>query len=109
MFHFSPPVTLRLPRGGMLSWRRGPVRLRVLSGLVWITQPNDLHDHFLDTGQSLELNQGFIGAECDSQISFEIRRSALASAWLSIAPRSLGPFCRQPSGTGVSLVADARP
>lgn len=109
MFHFSPPVTLRLPRGGMLSWRRGPVRLRVLSGQVWVTQPNDLHDHFLDSGQAIELNQGFIGAERDSQISFEMRRSALASAWLSLAPRSLRPFARQPCGTAVSLGADARP
>ena len=62
MLHFASPVTVTLSRGELLAWQHGPVRLHIVSGLAWVTRPNDLGDHFLRAGQTLELNAGLIGA-----------------------------------------------
>ena len=80
MLRFTSPVTVRLERGCLLSWRRQPdVRLRVLVGSAWVTQANDLEDHFLQPGQTIALRAGagvLIGAEQDVSLCFETDCSA---------------------------------
>lgn len=75
MFRFSSPVTLPLERGRLLTWQRQRgLQLRVLSGSAWVTQAGDPRDHFLQSGQSLELQPGslaVISAEQDAWLSFE--------------------------------------
>ena len=89
MFRFAPPVTLRLARGEFLTWQQGRVRIRVLSGLAWVTRPYDLDDHFLRPGQTLELRRGLIGAEQDVWLSFEAPRRGWVVAWQRLVPRQL--------------------
>ncbi|MEP7103019.1 MAG: DUF2917 domain-containing protein, partial [Burkholderiales bacterium] len=86
MLRFSSPVTLRLERGRLLAWsRQSGVRLRVLAGSAWVTQANDMEDHFLRPGQALRLRIGahaLIGAEQDVSLRFEAERGlGLASWW----------------------------
>lgn len=81
MLHFASPVTLNLSRGDCLNWTQGRTRLRVLSGSAWVTRTNDLDDHFLEPGQTLELSNGLIGAESDLCVRLEA---------LDAAPRRVG-------------------
>ena len=80
MLRFISPVTVRLERGRLLRWPRQPgVRLSVLAGSAWVTQANDMEDHFLQPGQTIALRAGsgvLIGAEQDVSLCFEIDRSA---------------------------------
>jgi len=90
MLRFSSPVTLKLARGELLAWQQGAVRLRVVSGLAWVTQRHVLDDHFLQPGQTLWLRRGaaaLIGAEQDSLLRFETGRGGLA-AWAAAAFRA---------------------
>jgi Protein of unknown function (DUF2917) len=84
MLRFASPVTLNLSRGELLSWQQGRVQLRVVSGTAWVTRPNDLDDHFLKPGQTLDLCEGLIGAESDLCLRIEAAASgqpAQSSAW----------------------------
>ncbi len=86
MLRLRSPVILRLERGRLLAWpRQSGVRLRVLAGSAWVTQANDMEDHFLQPGQALTLRTGsraVIGAEQDVSLSFESDRgSSLATRW----------------------------
>ncbi len=86
MLRLRSPVTLRLERGHLLAWpRQSGVRLRVLAGSAWVTQANDMEDHFLQPGQTLTLRPGsraLIGAEQDVSLSFESGRGlGLATGW----------------------------
>jgi len=98
MFQFPSPITLRLARGELLSWRQGRVRLRVLSGAAWVTRPDDGDDHFLQIGDVLDLSDGLIGAEQDLCVSFEapqrggdgLRRGAAAAVKRIVTGLSLG-------------------
>lgn len=74
MVRFTPPVTLKLSRGEVIAWDQAATRVRVVSGQVWITQRNDLIDHFLHHGQCFELRRShgtLIGAEQDVWLRFE--------------------------------------
>ena len=75
MLRLTPPVTLRLERGRLLSWpRQAGVRLRVLAGTAWVTQAHDMEDHFLQPGHTLVLRPGsrsIISAEQDVSLHFE--------------------------------------
>ena len=75
MLRTSSLVTLRIDRGGLLAWpRRAGVRLRVVAGTAWVTQADDMEDHFLRPGQTLTLRDGsraLIGAEADLVLRFE--------------------------------------
>ena len=74
MVRFTPPVTLKLSQGEVIAWEQAATRVRVVSGQVWITQRNDLIDHFLHHGQCFELRRGhgmLIGAEQDVWLRFE--------------------------------------
>ena len=97
MFRFETPPNLRLSRGELMSWRQThSVRLRVQSGLLWVTRENDLDDHILRPGDNLLLPQGrlaCIGAEDESSLCFEAaslpRRVATQRRWLWLArPRT---------------------
>jgi hypothetical protein len=58
MVRFTPPVTLRLQAGEVLAWQQAPARMRVvMGGRVWVTHRDDLADHFLHHGDSLELHR----------------------------------------------------
>lgn len=88
MVRFTPPVTLKLSPGEVIAWEQAATRVRVVSGRVWITQRNDLADHFLHHGDCFELQRGhgmLIGAEQDVWLRFErpssLRRSL--RGWLS--------------------------
>ena len=69
-------------------------RVRVVSGRVWITQRNDLVDHFLHHGQCFELRRGhglLIGAEQDVWLRFESDaslRSWLSGVWRRLTRRA---------------------
>jgi hypothetical protein len=74
MLRFSPPLTLKLGHGELLAWNQGDVSLRVIAGAAWITQQDDLVDHFLAAGQCFELRRGtrvLIGAEQDVWLRLE--------------------------------------
>ncbi len=74
MVRFTPPVTLKLSQGEVLAWDQAAVRVRVVSGRIWLTRRNDLVDHFLHHGQCFELrrSQGtLIEAEQDVWLRFE--------------------------------------
>lgn len=97
MLKLEPPVVLPLQAGQMLHWQQAEaVSLRVLRGRVWVTQADDLDDHFLDAGASMRLAPNarvLIGAEAATQIAIERepqragasrrrrRLAALARAW----------------------------
>jgi len=85
MLRFSSPVTLRLERGRLLAWpRQSGARLRVLAGSAWVTQANDMEDHFLQPGQTLTLRIGsraVIGAEQDVSLSFESEHGFGLATW----------------------------
>jgi len=84
MIRFTPPVTLKLSRGDLIAWNQAATRVRVVSGRVWITQRNDLIDHFLHHGQCFELRREhgtLIEAEQDVWLRFE--SDALLRSWLS--------------------------
>jgi hypothetical protein len=80
MLRFASPVTLRLSRGELLNWHQGPVKLRVVSGTAWVTRPNDPDDHFLKSGQTLDLGEGIIGAESDLCLYIEAVQAGRARA-----------------------------
>ncbi len=84
MVRFTPPVTLKLSQGDVIAWEQAATRVRVVSGQVWITQRNDLIDHFLHHGQCFELRRGhgmLLGAEQDVWLRFE--RDPFLRGWLS--------------------------
>jgi hypothetical protein len=90
MVRFATPVTLKLSQGEVIAWEQAATRVRVVSGQVWITQRNDLVDHFLHHGQCFELRRGhgmLIGAEQDVWLRFE--RDASLRGWLSALWRRL--------------------
>jgi len=73
MLEFRRPVVLALSAGELLQWRETrAVRLNVLRGRVWVTRANDLDDHFVEAGQSIELlpgAQAIVEAEGDCQVA----------------------------------------
>lgn len=87
MFRFSSPVTVTLERGQLMAWGHpSGARLRVVSGSAWVTQSNDMEDHFLQRGETLQLRRGppvLIGAEQDVSLAFEAGGS-LAEAALAL-------------------------
>jgi hypothetical protein len=90
MIRFTPPVTLKLSRGDVLAWHQATAQVRVVAGSAWITQRNDLVDHFLHHGQCFELRRGHgavIEAEQDVWLRFE--RDASWGTWLSALIRRL--------------------
>lgn len=85
MVHFATPITLKLSRGDLLAWNQAATRVRVVSGRVWITQHNDLVDHFVHHGQSFELRRGqgvLIEADQEVWLRFECDTSVWGG-WLS--------------------------
>ena len=80
MLRFASPVTLNLARGELLRWHQGRVQLRVVSGTAWVTRPNDLDDHFLRPGQTIDLCDGLIGAESDLCLCIEAAQAGRARA-----------------------------
>lgn len=94
MVRFTPPVTLKLSRGEVIAWEQAATRVRVVSGRVWITQRNDLIDHFLHHGQCFELRRShgtLIGAEQDVWLRFErdpSLRGSLSSLWRWLTRRA---------------------
>ncbi|MBL0729281.1 DUF2917 domain-containing protein [Piscinibacter sp. HJYY11] len=75
MVRFTPPVTLRLQAGEVLAWQQAPARMRVVGGgRVWVTQQDDLGDHFLHHGECFELQRErrvVIEAEHEVLLRFE--------------------------------------
>ena len=48
-----------LKRGQLWSQHlRGPVRVEILEGTIWLTRDDDEHDYLLRAGQSLKLRGG---------------------------------------------------
>jgi len=84
MFQASTSVTLQLCRGELLAWwRPRQARLRVLSGVAWVSRSNDLTDHFLPPGASLTLprhSRVLIEAENDVALSLEFEPGWFAFA-----------------------------
>ena len=94
MIRFTPPVTLKLSRGDVLAWHQATAQVRVIAGSAWITQRNDLVDHFLHHGQCFELRRGngaIIEAEQDVWLRFERPPSLLRPVrrWLAHLGRRL--------------------
>lgn len=82
MPHTPSSVTIQLCRGELLAWwQPRQSRLRVLSGVAWVSRSNDLTDHFLPPGASLTLprhSRVLIGAENDLALSLELERGSFA-------------------------------
>ncbi len=78
MFDGPTPFSVHLQRGALMAWRAPrQTRLRVVSGLAWVTRSNDLTDHFLAPGTHLALPPGsrvLISAEHDVVLSLEVER-----------------------------------
>jgi hypothetical protein len=53
-------------------------QLAVQTGRLWLTQPNDPTDHFLDAGQSLALRPGRVVIQAEQDCVY-----ALHCAWVS--------------------------
>jgi hypothetical protein len=62
---------LRLEPGGLSVLERAKGRrLRVHTGRLWITEPDDPADHFVAAGQTYTVrNKGPVVLECDSTIA----------------------------------------
>ena len=75
MLKLQPPLVLQLSDGQLLRWTQAmAVRLRVVAGRVWVTQPDDPDDHFLGAGDQLRLDarkRVLIGAEGDAQVAVD--------------------------------------
>jgi len=84
MLRLSPPLTIKLAAGELLACPHGGVTLRMISGRAWVTQRNDLDDHFLQPGQTFELQPGaqtLIGAEQETWLRLESQRGWAARLW----------------------------
>ena len=107
MFRFDTLPDVRLAAGDLIAWRqpRG-VRLRVLTGRLWVTRAGDLDDHFLHPSDVLALPPGmaaWIGGESSACLRFEVcdragrairgRGLSRRAAWWS-ALRWIGPTWR---------------
>lgn len=92
MLKLATPLVLHLDPGQLLRWNQAvAVSLRVTAGRVWVTQPGDQADHFIDAGGVLPLaprRAVLIGAEGPAQIAIEAERAAWRLAWRSLS-RSL--------------------
>ena len=65
---------LRLPE-------RGPIRLRVRSGRVWITQAGCVEDWFVDAPQALTLSGQRIVIEAETACEVELAPLRAAPSW----------------------------
>lgn len=78
MLSFASPVVLQLQPGQLIRCEHaGGADLRVVQGRVWVTQANDLGDHFLEAGQALRLAPGaraLLSAEGPAQVRVEAGR-----------------------------------
>lgn len=85
MLKLPTPLVLHLADGQLLRWNQAvAVSLRVTAGRVWVTQPGDPDDHFVDAGGALTLaprSAVLIGAEGPAQVAIEARRAAWRTAW----------------------------
>jgi hypothetical protein len=69
----AAPSTRLLPRQTRVIHAQGGVRLRVVSGRLWLTQPNAAQDLFLGPGDVVDLLQDWVVIGADVQPD---RRSA---------------------------------
>lgn len=47
---------------------RGGITLRVLQGRLWLTQPGDAWDHFLETGATIHLTRAGVLVQADGAV-----------------------------------------
>lgn len=73
MLQLPQPLVLHLQDGELLPV--DGVRLRVEAGRVWVTRRNDLDDHFLDSGSTIDLARGS-GALVSAEGAARVRLSA---------------------------------
>ena len=59
-----PAFTL-LPKQARLINAEDGLVLEVVSGCLWLTRPNDIHDHFLVAGMSMQLNHRSVLIQSD--------------------------------------------
>lgn len=75
MLAFESPVLLQLEAGQLLNCTHAaPIRVRVVRGRVWVTQSNDLGDHFLEPGQAIRLcahGQALLSADAPAEVRLE--------------------------------------
>jgi len=64
--HRTAPTTRLLPRHTRLIHASAGMRLRVLSGRLWLTQPNAAQDLFLCAGASVDLSQDWVVISADA-------------------------------------------
>jgi len=63
----SPPTTRLLPLQTRVIHASAGWRLQVISGRLWLTQPNVAQDLFLGPGTELELRQDWVVVGADAQ------------------------------------------
>jgi len=86
MLKFPGPVVLQLQDGDLLPV--SGVRLSVARGRVWVTRAGDPDDHFLDSGQAMQVPAGaraLVGAEGPAQLALAAQREGWRGAlrsWL---------------------------
>lgn len=103
MLKLATPLVLHLADGQLLHWNQAvAVTLRVTGGRVWVTQPDDPDDHFIDAGGALPLaprSAVLIGAEGPAQIAIEAERAAWRLAWVSIGQGTWRRWFQRASST----------
>lgn len=92
--HHHLPAIVKLSRGGLLSMRPNQrTQVQVLAGCIWLTQTGVGRDHFLRSGQVLELAPGLLTvltAEDDSRFVLETPERFLRGWMASWRPRFRG-------------------
>lgn len=79
----SAPSLMTLPIGEARTLRhRAGARIEVTSGRVWLTEPGDLDDHFVTSGESLLLHHnGPVVVQSDGASVAVLRIVMSPSAW----------------------------
>lgn len=71
-----PTNLTSLPAQCVISFQGVPgTRLHVLRGRIWVTQANDLQDHFLHEQQYLELKSGHVVIEAGEESQYTLTLS----------------------------------
>ncbi|XVJ68262.1 MAG: DUF2917 domain-containing protein [Rhizobacter sp.] len=85
------PIHLSLSLGELLTLTpTQPTTLHLQSGVLWVTQTGDHHDHFLKAGQSMQLSPGRLTVVQAERASVQacLLRPATHSAKLQPCPNA---------------------
>ncbi|MEZ5703547.1 MAG: DUF2917 domain-containing protein [Burkholderiaceae bacterium] len=94
MYRVSAPTRL-LPQQTRLIHAKEGVRLRVVAGHLWLTQPNVAQDLFLGPGDSVDLKQDWVVVGADGAVRVGELMEASYSAYELQPLVALAPSARR--------------